>query len=197
MRGYKEYCEKLSQCLSRIPNKDKEEAINYYIEYAMDAGFTTYEQMENKFGTPKNLAAKIYSEVAMKELEVDNKKKGSSTKALGIGLMALFSLPMAFPFVIASSAILFAFVISFAAVLFALVVTIGSLGITAVALFIKSFSFLIPFYPSLWLKCLGGSISLAAIVILSLIAMFFAIKFISKAIVVLISKIVKRRTSHD
>ena len=197
MGTYKEYCEKLRQSLSRIPDKDREEAVNYYIEYAIDAGLTTYEQMEHHFGTPKNLAAKIYSEAAIKELEVVNKKKGSSTKALWIGLIALFSLPMAFPMLIASGAILFAFAVSFIAVLFALIVTIGSLGITSIALFIKSFSFLIPFNASLWLKSFGGAISLAAIVIVSLIAMYFAIKFISRAIVVIISKFVKRRTYHD
>lgn len=197
MRTCKEYCEQLRQSLSNISNREKEEAINYYTEYAIDAGFTTYEQMENNFGTPKNLAAKIYSEAAMKELEVDNKNKGSYTKALWIGLIALFSLPMAFPFVIASGAILFGFVVSFIAILFAVIITIGSLGITAVALFIKSFSFLIPFYPLLWLKSFGGSIALAAIVILSLIAIFFAIKFISKTIVVMISKVVEKRTNHD
>lgn len=197
MSSYKEYCDQLSQCLSRMNKIDKEEAINYYTEYAIDAGFTTYEQMENHFGIPKDLAAKIYSEAAMKELEVDNKKKGSSTKALWIGLLALFSLPMAFPFAIASVAILFAFAVSFIAILFAMVVTIGSLGITAVALFVKSFNFLIPFDPLLWLKSFGGSIFLGSMVVLSLIAMFFAIRFISRTIVVMISKIVKRRTNHD
>ena len=197
MRTYREYCEQLRQYLSKISNSEKEEAVNYYLEYAIDAGFTTYEQMEKNFGSPKNLAAVIYSEAAIKELEVDDKKKGSSIKALWIGLIALFSLPMAFPFVIASGAILFAFGVSFMAIFFALIIAIGSLGITAVALFIKSFSFLVPFYPSLWLKSFGGSIALAAIVILSLIAIFFAIKFISKTIVVIISKVVKRRANHD
>ena len=197
METYKEYCEKLRQSLSRMHNADKEEAINYYSEYAIDAGFTTYNEMENNFGTPKNLAAKIYSEAAIKELDVDNKKKGSSTKALWIGLMALFSLPMAFPLVIASSAILFAFLVSFAAILFAIIVTVGSLGITSLALFIKSFSFLMPFKAALWLKSFGGSIAIAAIVIVSLIGMYFAIKYLSRSIVLLISKFVKRRTNHD
>lgn len=197
MRTYKDYCEELRQSLSKISDQEREEAIDYYVEYAIDAEITTYEEMKDKFGTPKNLAAKIYSETAMKELDVNNKKKSSSTKALWIGLIALFSLPMAFPLVIASGAILFAFVVSFIAILFALIVTIGSLGITAVALFIKSFSFLRPFYLSLWLKSFGGSIALAAIVILSFIAMYFAMKYISKAIVVIISKVVERRTNHD
>uniref|UniRef100_UPI0034504F0A DUF1700 domain-containing protein n=1 Tax=Carnobacterium sp. TaxID=48221 RepID=UPI0034504F0A len=197
MRSYKDYCEKLNISLSRIPNQEKEEVIDYYLEYAVDAGYTSYEQMESKFGSPKNLAAKIYSEVSMKELEnKNNDRKGNSIKALRIGLIALFSLPMAFPFIIASSAISFAFIISFFAILIALIVTIGSLGLTAVALFIKSFSFLIPFYPFLWLKSLGGSISLAAIVILSLISLFFVIKFSTRAIVVFISKVVERRTNH-
>lgn len=197
MRSYKDYCEKLNSYLSKIPDQDKEEAINYYLEYAVDAGFTSYEQMESKFGSPKNLAAKIYSEVSMKELENNNDGRGNSIKALWIGLIALFSLPMAFPFIIASGAISFSFIISFLAVLIALVVTMGSLGLTAIALFIKSFSFLIPFYPFLWLKSLGGSIALAAIVLLSLFLLFFVIKFSTKAIVVFISRIVERRTNHD
>lgn len=83
--------------------------------------------------------------------------------------------------------------ISILAIGFSMGVTLLALGGTGIAVFVKSFSYLVPFAPILWLKTLGGALILISITLLITILLFFAAKFIIKFITVGISKTIKKR----
>lgn len=185
------YFKELSACLNKLSDEDRQEVIGFYTEYSEEAHLDSYEALVHRFGTPKKLASKIYADAAVKNLEGDHKKIG---KAFSFGAIALFSLPFSFPFIIAAVSILFACSVAAIAILFSVAVTVFALAKTAVLLFIKSFAFLSPFTPVLWLKTLGGSLILVAITAAILCILLFAVKLLIKLITILMSKMVKRRT---
>lgn len=188
------YFKELSACLNKLSDADRLEAISFYTEYSEEAHLITYEALVQRFGTPKKLASKIYADMAVKNLEGENKKIG---KAFLLGAVALFSLPFSFPFIIAAVSILFAWSVAAVAILFSLGVTIFALIKASIWLFIKSFTFLSPFIPVLWLKALGGSLILIAVAAVILCILIFAVKLLIKLSTILMSKTVKRRTEND
>ena len=46
------YLAELEQLLHQLHHSDKEEAMNFYREYVMDADLVTYEQCISELGTP-------------------------------------------------------------------------------------------------------------------------------------------------
>lgn len=63
------YFSELAAQLSRLPAQEREEALRFHREYAQEAGFTTYQELEACFGTPKALASRLYAESAVKASE--------------------------------------------------------------------------------------------------------------------------------
>ncbi len=190
------YFYELSSCLSRLSQADRDEAINYYKDYAFDAQITTYDEMTKTFGTPKNLSATIYTEVAVNAVNSKTAKKGDFANALIISLAALFSLPVTFSLFITGAALLFALGVILLAVLFAIGVTIFAFGFSAVVLFINSFTHLYPFMPSDWLLNLGTSLIMGALSGIMLICIILLSKTIFKFATIIISNIVQRRTKN-
>lgn len=118
---FNRYFQQLEGYLERLP--EKEEIILYYREYAEEGNFLTDTALRTHFGEPKALAAKLCAENAVKIME--EKQRGSSKRALGIGLLALFSLPITLPMIITVIALLFTMFI----LLFTLIITSGSIGL--------------------------------------------------------------------
>lgn len=188
------YFKELAACLNKLSAEDREEAIRFYTEYLEEAQLNSYEALVERFGTPKKLASKIYADAAVKNLEGDNKKIG---KAFSFVAIALFSLPFSFPFILSAICILFAWSVAAVAILFSVGVTVFALAKTAIFLFIKSFTFLVPFAPVLWLKTLGGSLMLMGITAVILWILVLAVKLLIKLSTYLMSKMVKRRSEND
>ena len=60
------YFSELAAQLGRLPVQEREEALRFHREYAQEAGFTTYQELEECFGSPKVLASRLYAESAVK-----------------------------------------------------------------------------------------------------------------------------------
>ncbi len=187
------YINELSNCLNRLSAADKDEALNYYKDYAFDAQIETYEAMVNIFGTPKNLSATIYTEVAVGTVTSKTAKKGDFANALIISLAAFFSLPLTFPLFISGAALFFLLGVVLFAVIFAIGITIFAFGFSAIALFVNSFTYLFPLVPSDWLLNLGLSLIMGALSGIMLICILLLSKAIFKLATITISNIVQRR----
>lgn len=55
----KEYLERLEQLLFVLPNEEREEALQYYLDYFEDAGIENEDRVILELGSPEEVAAKI------------------------------------------------------------------------------------------------------------------------------------------
>ena len=189
------YFSELAAQLGRLPVQEREEALRFHREYAQEAGFTTYQELEDCFGSPKALASRLYAESAVKAS--GEKKPGNTGKALVIGLAALFSLPVTFPLAMVILIILFVILVLILAAGFSIGVTVFSLGGAFISLATESWGYLLSFAPGLWLKFLGGAMIILAVIILIISLILFAARHILGWIGKGIAKIAERRTKNE
>ncbi len=187
------YFDELKACLKRLPVNEREHAVNFYMEYATEAGLTEYNQMVNHFGTPHGLAAQIYAESATKQVTQEDSKKTQVIKGFTLAVAGICTLPFSFPILIIILSIGFAFLVSSVAIIFSIGVTLIALGGVGIALFIKSFTFIFPFAPILWLKTFGGSLALISITCLITILLLLGVKYIIKLVTIALTNTIKRR----
>lgn len=130
-----EYIEKVKQELHRIPEKEKQEALEYLEEYFLDAQESEQEVIEN-LGSPEKYAAMIQADMASSIPPEIPKKKESSIHQGWTILLGIFALPLAIPAVI----LVFVFVVVALSLVFALIVTILALIVSSVFGLISLFS---------------------------------------------------------
>ena len=191
------YITELNALLSKLSEEDRKDSLDFYREYAEEAGITTYEGMTEVFGLPQTLASNIYADSAIKQVKAENNKKGSVGKGFLIGLSALFTLPFTLPILAVGSCILFAVCISMIAIVFSLGFSLLSLGGTAITLFLRSFVYLFRLDIILWLKCFGGALVMGAITVGSVLLIVFIAKTIMKFATIIISKFIKGSTVNE
>lgn len=189
------YFSELAAQLGRLPVQEREEALRFHQEYAQEAGFTTYQELEACFGSPKALASKLYAESAVKAS--GEKKPGNTGKALVIGLAALFSLPVTFPLALVILMALFVILVLILAVVFSIGATVVALGGAFVSLAAESWGYLLSFAPGLWLKFLGGALIILAAIIIIISLILFAARHILGWISRGIARIAERRTKDE
>lgn len=188
-----QYFDELYACLKRLPADEREDAVSFYKEYAIEGKLTEYNQMKEYFGEPHSLAAQIYAESATKQVTQEQSKKTPPLKGLTLAVAGICVLPFSFPILIVVLSVGFALLISFLAIIFSIGVTVITLGGTGIALFLKSFSFLIPFAPILWLKTFGGSLILISMTCLISFLLFFVVKHIIRFVTIALTKVIKMR----
>ncbi len=188
------YFRELEDYLKRIPEQERSEILMYHVEYAEDGGLTTDKQLIEHFGKPKELASKIYADSAIRTLESDTPKK--HTKAFGIGLLALFSLPITGPLFIALLVIIISLIITMFSVVISFASVALATGISAIAFIINGFYLLGDGDILGMIQFLGASA-------LSIGVMFLFIwvtKITAKSTMYLITKgvssIIRRRKNH-
>nr|WP_260166795.1 DUF1700 domain-containing protein [Leuconostoc mesenteroides] len=96
------YLAELEQLLHQLHHSDKEEAMNFYREYVMDADLVTYEQCISELGTPKQLSRKILADYSIKADEKSTDDTTSKNPRSNIKLiwwigLALLASPLALP----------------------------------------------------------------------------------------------------
>lgn len=159
------YLAELEQLLHQLCPSDKDEAMDFYREYLMDADLTTYQQCIDELGTPKQLSRKILADYSIKADETstnysDNKNSRSNIRLIWWIALALLASPLALPVFIA--------LVTGAAVAFALVVTlfvvIATFGITSLVLVIAGIGILLQ---SIWtgLYYIGGGLLILGIML--------------------------------
>lgn len=205
------YFNELRDCLRKLSDEERNEIIDFYREYAEDSAISEYDQMAEHFGTPRELSSRIYAESAEKYAKTayeqnafnkscsDNSKtsRGSNIwKGLAIALAGLFALPFSFPVLIICAAVSFSLLVSVISIIFAIIGTILTLGVTGFYLFFKSFTFLSPFMPVIWIKSLVGGLALIVFAAGVIILLFFLLRFVAKLITLFLSKLVIKKNNN-
>lgn len=187
------YFEELSKCLKDLSDEEINEALKFYKEYADEAGFVSYEDLEAHFGNPQELSSKIHAETAFKVAKQNHSTVKGAGKSFFAVLLAIFSLPLTFPLVIAVSVFAFTIFIILVVTLFVGVILIFVFGAVAIYLLARVFSGIMLPLPFLMLKSIGAAFVLIGLSVLVFFALKALLKTIFKWASVLISKIAKRR----
>lgn len=127
-----EFLTELEAGLQRVPQEERENAVNYYTEYFEDAGPENEAAVLEELGDPAKIAQKIAAESMVRDIVAvptwrerkqqqnnsrPKEKKGLS--AVWIAILAIFVSPIAFPVAIVLVAVAFALVVAALAVVFA------------------------------------------------------------------------------
>ncbi|RDF92309.1 DUF1700 domain-containing protein [Leuconostoc mesenteroides] len=140
------YLAELEQLLHQLHHSDKEEAMNFYREYVMDADLVTYEQCISELGTPKQLSRKILADYSIKADEkstddTTSKNPRSNIKLIWWIALALLASPLALPVfivLVTLAAVGFAVLASFIAVVIALTLSGVVSAIIGVSVLLQS-----------------------------------------------------------
>lgn len=92
-----EYIKALDRELKHLPMESRSEALSYFKEYFDDAGPENEQGVIEELGQPKDAAAQILKDTAMKRLEEPGKaaKKGLST--IWLVVLAICAVPVGLP----------------------------------------------------------------------------------------------------
>ena len=129
-----EFLNRLHEALKKLPENEKQSAIQYYEEYFDDAGPENEQKVTESLGSPDQVAAEIYANTAIKSMDKPGNaaKKGAST--VWLILLAIFASPIALPIAIALAAVMLALIVSLIAIvvsLFVAAIALVAVGIAA------------------------------------------------------------------
>ena len=181
-----EYIAKLTKYLRKLPQKDYEEALEYFMEYFEEAGPENEAQVIAELGTPKEAAHEVISRLIEDKSSLRNK-----TTILWIAILAVLASPVALPILLLFLAMLLTLLlIIFAVIVTALALTFALL-ISGVYTFFTSFSLL---NVSLASTLFGGGLGLLMFggALLLLLISFEICKLIVKLITLLIKWLIKK-----
>lgn len=191
-----EYIAKLTKYLRKLPQKDYEEALEYFMEYFEEAGPENEAQVIAELGTPKEAAHEVISrlldEKIIEEKIIEEKSSlRNKTTILWIAILAVLASPVALPILLFFLAILLTLIlIIFAVIVTALALTFALL-ISGVYTFFTSFSLLNVSLASTLFGVGLGLLMFGGAVLLLLIS-FEICKLIVKLITLLIKWLIKK-----
>lgn len=137
-----EYLAKLTKYLRKLPQKDYEEALEYFMEYFEEAGPENEAQVIAELGTPKEAAHEVITRLLDEKIIEDKSSLRNKTTILWIAILAVLASPVALPILLFFLAILMTLLmIIFAVIVTALALTFALL-ISGVYTFFTSFSLL-------------------------------------------------------
>ena len=186
-----EYIAKLTKYLRKLPQKDYEEALEYFMEYFEEAGPENEAQVIAELGTPKEAAHEVISHLLEEKIVEDKSSLRNKTTILWIAILAVLASPVALPILLFFLAMLLTLlVVIFAVIVTALALTFALL-ISGVYTFFTSFSLL---NISLASTLFGGGLGLLMFggALLLLLISFEICKLIVKLITLLIKWLIKK-----
>ena len=186
-----EYIAKLTKYLRKLPQKDYEEALEYFMEYFEEAGPENEAQVIAELGTPKEAAHEVISRLLDEKIIEDKSSLRNKTTILWIAILAVLASPVALPILLFLLAMIVTLLmIIFAVILTALALTFALL-ISGVYTFFTSFSLL---SVSLASTLFGGGLGLLMFggALLLLLISFEICKLIVKLITLLIKWLIKK-----
>ena len=192
-----QYFSELTACLNRLTPAERAEAISYYTEYAAEAGITDYDGMTARFGSPRTLAAAIYSDTAAKHVQGPGDTRRSVSRGFLISLAALAALPLSLPVLLAVGSIALALLISLGSVFLSLLASAAALIGAGVFSLFHGFSYLIPFRAGPLLMSLGGGLALGALGCAGLLLLLWAGRGLLTHGTLAVTRFIDRRTSHE
>ena len=186
-----EYIAKLTKYLRKLPQKDYEEALEYFMEYFEEAGPENEAQVIAELGTPKEAAHEVISRLLDEKIIEDKSSLRNKTTILWIAILAVLASPVALPILLLFLAMLLTLlVVIFAVIVTALALTFALL-ISGIYTFFTSFSLL---NISLASTLFGGGLGLLMFggALLLLLISFEICKLIVKLITLLIKWLIKK-----
>ena len=186
-----EYIAKLTKYLRKLPQKDYEEALEYFMEYFEEAGPENEAQVIAELGTPKEAAHEVISRLLEEKIVEDKSSLRNKTTILWIAILAVLASPVALPILLFFLAMIMTLLmIIFAVIVTALALTFALL-ISGVYTFFTSFSLL---NVSLASTLFGGGLGLLMFggALLLLLISFEICKLIVKLITLLIKWLIKK-----
>ena len=186
-----EYIAKLTKYLRKLPQKDYEEALEYFMEYFEEAGPENEARVIAELGTPKEAAHEVISRLLEEKIVEDKSSLRNKTAILWIAILAVLASPVALPILLFFLAMLLTLlVVIFAVIVTALALTFALL-ISGVYTFFTSFSLL---SVSLASTLFGGGLGLLMFggALLLLLISFEICKLIVKLITLLIKWLIKK-----
>ena len=186
-----EYLAKLTKYLRKLPQKDYEEALEYFMEYFEEAGPENEAQVIAELGTPKEAAHEVISRLLDEKIIEEKSSLRNKTTILWIAILAVLASPVALPILLFFLAMLLTLlVVIFAVIVTALALTFALL-ISGVYTFFTSFSLL---NISLASTLFGGGLGLLMFggALLLLLISFEICKLIVKLITLLIKWLIKK-----
>ena len=137
-----EYIAKLTKYLRKLPQKDYEEALEYFMEYFEEAGPENEAQVIAELGTPKEAAHEVISRLLDEKIIEEKSSLRNKTTILWIAILAVLASPVALPILLFFLAMIMTLLmIIFAVIVTALALTFALL-ISGVYTFFTSFSLL-------------------------------------------------------
>ena len=91
MRTKDQYFTELEGCLRDLPQVEREELMEYHREYADEAGLEDYDQLTGHFGTPRELADRLYQELDARRAQAASSPEDCFNDAVLQLLDSLFS----------------------------------------------------------------------------------------------------------
>ena len=131
-----EYLAKLTKYLRKLPQKDYEEALEYFMEYFEEAGPENEAQVIAELGTPKEAAHEVITRLLDEKIIEDKSSLRNKTTILWIAILAVLASPVALPILLFFLAMLMTLLM----IIFAVIVTALALLISGVYTFFTSFS---------------------------------------------------------
>ena len=186
-----EYIAKLTKYLRKLPQKDYEEALEYFMEYFEEAGSENEAQVIAELGTPKEAAHEVISRLLEEKIVEDKSSLRNKTTILWIAILAVLASPVALPILL----FFLAMIVTLLMIIFAVIVTALALTfallISGVYTFFTSFSLL---SVSLASTLFGGGLGLLMFggALLLLLISFEICKLIVKLIALLIKWLIKK-----
>ena len=179
-----EYIAKLTKYLRKLPQKDYEEALEYFMEYFEEAGPENEAQVIAELGTPKEAAHEVITRLLDEKIIEDKSSLRNKTTILWIAILAVLASPVALPILL-----------FFLAMLMTLLMIIFAVIVTALALtFALLISGVYTFFTSLASTLFGVGLGLLMFggALLLLLVSFEICKLIVKLITLLIKWLIKK-----
>lgn len=186
-----EYIAKLTKYLRKLPQKDYEEALEYFMEYFEEAGPENEAQVIAELGTPKEAAHEVISRLLDEKIIEDKSSLRNKTTILWIAILAVLASPVALPILLFFLAMIMTLLMIIFAVLVTALALTFALLISGVYTFFTSFSLL---SVSLASTLFGGGLGLLMFggALLLLLISFEICKLIVKLITLLIKWLIKK-----
>lgn len=193
-----EYLTALNKELKKLPEDERKNAIQYYMEYFDDAGVENEQKVIMELGHPKDVANTLLSDYAIKRMNMSMPpagKKGSSV--LKWVIIALVSSPIALP--LAFSLIMVVLLVAFAVLMLVAMCVVSSVigaatGIVACASAI--YLIIINDPATFFVFAGGGLLCIAASILLGMAGIGIG-KLTIKLIKKFVTAIVERRKRKD
>ena len=135
----KDYLEQLEKYLSKLPQQDFAEAMEYFTEYFDEAGPENEAQVISELGSPKEAANELLYRLLDEKINQDSRSMKHRTNLIWIAVLAILASPIAFPLLITFIVLIFTAVILIFSLLLAGVSVAVAFFIAGIDLVIEAF----------------------------------------------------------